>query len=99
MSLQNNRKYNVTIILDSRGYDQPVETIQQKVSGLMQELGASVESFENLGRRDVTRIIDKSHAGDTYLSVTVSGPASLPADFHERVRLDRLIKRTMFKSA
>ncbi len=99
MSQQTNRKYNVTIILDSRGYDSPVETIEEKVSGIMQELGGTVDSLENLGRRDFSRITEKGHAGDTYLSVDVSGPANLPAAFQERTRLDRLIKRAMFKSA
>ena len=99
MSQQTNRKYKVTIILDSRGYDSPVETIEETVSGIMQELGGTVDSLENLGRRDFSRITEKDHAGDTYLQVDVSGPASLPAAFQERVRLDRLIKRTMFMSA
>ena len=89
----------MTIILDSRGYESPVETIEEKVSGIMKELGGTVESLENLGRRDFTRITDKGHAGDTYLQVDVSGPANLPASFQDKVRLDRLFKRTMFKSA
>jgi small subunit ribosomal protein S6 len=99
MSLQNNRKYNITIILDSRGYEQPVETIEQKVSTVLQELGGTVESLENLGRRDFVRITEKGHTGDTYLLVNVTGPANLPAAFHERVRLDRRIKRSLFQSA
>jgi len=99
MSLQKNRKYKVTIILDSRGYDAPVETIEEKVSVLLQELGGEVASLENLGRREFTRITEKGHVGDSYLSVEVSGPATLPAAFQERIRLDRLIKRGLFQSA
>ena len=95
---QKNRKYNVTIILDTRGYESPVATIEEKVTEQLKESGGDVESLENLGRRDFSRVTEKNHTGDTYLEVVVTGPASLPADFHERVRLDRLFKRTMFKS-
>ena len=95
---QKNRKYNVTIILDTRGYEAAVSTIEEKVTEQLKETGGEVESLENLGRRDFSRVTEKDHTGDTYLQVVVSGPANLPADFQESVRLDRLYKRTMFKS-
>ena len=76
-----------------------METIEEKISGLLGELGGEVESLENLGRRDFARVPDNRHTGDTYLIIAVSGGASLPASFHERVRLDRVIKRCMFESA
>ncbi|HSH09640.1 MAG TPA: 30S ribosomal protein S6 [Oceanipulchritudo sp.] len=99
MSLQKNRKYKINIILDSRGYDAPVGTIEEKVSALLKDLGGEVATMENQGRRDFTRVTEKGHTGDTYLYVEVSGPASLPAAFQERIRLDRLIKRGLFQSA
>ena len=99
MSQATNRKYKITIILDTRGYESPVQTLEEKVSGLLSELGGQVESLENLGRRDFARTPDIKHSGDTYLSVAVSGAANLPAAFQDRVRLDPLIKRCMFESA
>jgi len=75
-----------------------VSTIEEKVTEQLKESGGAVESLENLGRRDFSRVTEKDHAGDTYLQVVVSGPASLPADFHDKTRLDRLFKRAMFKS-
>ncbi|MEX0325373.1 MAG: 30S ribosomal protein S6 [Puniceicoccaceae bacterium] len=99
MSLQKNRKYNVTIILDTRGYESPVETLEETVTELMKNAGGEVESMENLGRRDFSRITEKGHTGDSYLSVVVTGPAGLPDSFQDAIRLDRLVKRAMFKSA
>ena len=99
MSQKTNRKYKATIILDTRGYESPVETLEEKVTDLFKELGGDLQSLENLGRHDFTRITEKDHAGDTYLSVVVSGEPGLPAAFHERVRLDPLIKRSMFNLA
>lgn len=99
MSLQTNRKYNVTIILDTRGYESPVETIEEKVAELVKNAGGEVESLENLGRRDFSRITEKGHAGDSYLVAVVNGPANLPGSFQDSIRLDRLFKRAMFRSA
>jgi small subunit ribosomal protein S6 len=99
MSLQTNRKYKATIILDTRGYDAPVETLEEKVSGLFKELGGEVESVENIGRQEFVRVTEKDHTGDTYLQVKVSGGPSLPADFQERIRLDKQIKRALLESA
>lgn len=96
---QNNRKYNVTIILDTRGYDSPVESIEEKLTELLKTAGGEVESLENLGRHDFTRITEKGHTGDSYLSVVVSGPATMPAAFQDSIRLDSLFKRAMFQSA
>ncbi|MEX0320791.1 MAG: 30S ribosomal protein S6 [Puniceicoccaceae bacterium] len=99
MSQQNNRKYNVTIILDTRGYEAPVETIEETVTTRFTDLGGEVEAIENLGRKDFTRITEKDHTGDTYLIVKVSGPASLPAAFQDATRLEKLIKLALFQSA
>jgi small subunit ribosomal protein S6 len=99
MSQQNNRKYNVTIILDTRGYEAPVETIEETVTTRFTDLGGTVESIENLGRKDFTRITEKDHTGDTYLSLVVTGAATLPAAFQDATRLEKLIKLSLFQSA
>jgi len=99
MSLQTTRKYIATVILDSRGYDAPVESLEEKVSSLFKDVGGTVESVENLGRQDFVRITEKEHTGDTYLRVAVSGEPSMPADFQERIRLDKQIKRALIASA
>ena len=99
MSLQKNRKYKVTIILDTRGYEAPVETIEETVSVIFKELNGEVESIDNVGRRDFIRITDKNHTGDSYLDVVISGPATLPAEFQEKTRLNKLIKLALFQSA
>ena len=98
MTLQKTRKYSITIILDTRGYESPVATLEEKVTDIIKQSGGEVESLENLGRRDFSRVTEKDHTGDTYLEVVATGPASLPADFHDRTSLDKLIKRSMFQS-
>jgi len=87
------------MILDTRGYDAPVETLEEKISTLLKELGGEVEAVENLGRRDFVRVTEKDHTGDTYLLIDLSGPRSLPGDLQDRIRLDKQIKQAVVQSA
>jgi small subunit ribosomal protein S6 len=99
MSSQPNRSYRATIILNTRGYADPVETLEQKLADTLRQLGAEVGACNNLGRHDFVRVTDRNHAGDTYLAIDFSAPATVPAAFHEKVRLDRTVKRVVIESA
>lgn len=91
------RKYDATIILDTRNYTSPVESLQEKVTQLFEQAGAKVDSIKNLGRMDFIRVTDKRHGGDTYLRVSLSGtPASVGA-FQESIRLNKQIKRALIQ--
>lgn len=98
MSVTKTRQYQITIILDTRGYEEPVETLLDKVSATLTELGAEVTEKQNLGRHEFVRVTDKDHPGDTYLLFKITGDASTPEAFQERVRLDRTVKRVMVES-
>lgn len=95
MSATLTRSYKATFILDTRGYEDPVENLVEKLSGMIRELGGEVSDTENLGRRDFARLTDKEHAGDSYVLIRFSGPSSLPADLHEKLRLDKTVKRLL----
>ena len=99
MSLQKKRNYKLTVILDTRGYESPVETPEAQIADTLKDLGGDVAGVENIGRHDFVRITEKSHTGDTYLIAKVSGDPSLPSAFQESVRLDKKIKRVMVQSA
>ncbi|MCD8482757.1 MAG: 30S ribosomal protein S6 [Verrucomicrobia bacterium] len=92
------RKYRATIILDTRGYDQPVDVLIEKLSGIFTGLGASIETKENLGRRDFARTTDRNHTGDTYVEYALSAKPEVPAAFREKVRLDKTVKRVLIES-
>jgi small subunit ribosomal protein S6 len=96
---QISRKYKLTVILDTRGYDAPVESLQEKVTTMLTELGGEVSAMENLGRQEFIRVTEKDHTGDTFLLVEASGPPNFPGDLQERIRLDKQIKRIMVQSA
>lgn len=93
------RNYIATIILDTRGYEEPVESLVEKLKDILTELGAKVGETRNLGRKDFIRVTEKGHTGDSYVEFSFEGPASLPSALQEKVRLDRTVKRVMVRSA
>lgn len=93
------RNYKATIILDTRGYEAPVETLKEKVTELFKQCGGEVTKFDNLGRKDFVRITDKNHTGDTYFVVSLTGKPELVGNFQETIRLDKQIKRAMVELA
>lgn len=98
MSDPTKRNYQLTVILDTRNYEAPVETLEEKLTSILSELGGEVGKMENLGRMEFARLPDEHHTGDTYLTVEASGPANLPGDLQERIRLDGEIKRVMVRA-
>ena len=98
MSLTLTKKYKASFILDTRGYDSPVETLVEKLEGLLKSLGAEVEASKNLGRHDFVRVTEKGHTGDSYLEIEFSGGASVPAALHEKLRLDKTVKRILVET-
>ena len=96
---QDKRNYKITVILDSRGYEAPVETLEEKVTTLLTELGGEVESLDNLGRIDFVRVTEKDHTGDTYLILKVKAGPEMPVALQDRIRIEKNIKRAMVESA
>jgi len=95
MSKTTTRNYESTIILDTRGLEETVETIIDRIKGIYTDLGAEVSEAKSLGQHDFIRITDRNHTGDSYLTVNYSGPADVPSSFQEKVRLDKTIKRVV----
>lgn len=92
------RNYRATIILDTRGFDKPVEVLIEKLSGVLSGLGAKIQETKNLGRYDFVRITDRNHTGDTYVEYSLSATPEVPAAFREKVRLDKTVKRVLIES-
>lgn len=99
MSLNKKRKYIANIILNTRGYEDPVDTLVEKIKGVLSELGAEVSDARDRGRLDFARVTRPGHTSDSYLQVEFSGDPAVPAAFHDKLRLDRTVKRIIIQSA
>lgn len=92
------RNYRVTFILDTREYDQPIETLAASIGESLRKAGANVTEDRNLGRHEFVYITNKRHTGDIYLQYEINGPAGLPAAIQETFRLDTTVKRVHLES-
>lgn len=92
------RNYKATFILDTRNYDQAVETLVGTIKEAITGLGASVGEVRDLGRIDFVRTTDKRHTGDVYIQITFSGAADIPAKLTERFRLEKTVERVLVES-
>jgi ribosomal protein S6 len=93
------RKYKATFILDTRDYEQPVETLVASITEQVTKLGATVgDAQRNLGRQEFIYVTDKRHTGDIYVQFEFDGGADVPAAVHEHFRLDGTVKLILIES-
>jgi ribosomal protein S6 len=93
MSVTVKRDYRAIVIFDTRGYEDPVDSLIEKISGILNDAGGEVKKVENLGHRDFVAGASNKHAGDIYAVFDFSGGADLPAVLKEKTRLDKTVYR------
>lgn len=86
------------MILDLRGYDEPIETLMDSIKETMTELGASVQSIENLGVKEFAQTPDKRFTNGHYLKARIEAPTDFNERFKEKMRLDRRIHRIFLEN-
>lgn len=92
------RKYRLSFIFDTRGYEEPAEGLIELARQTLTELGAEILEAGELQRREFVRVTDRHHAGDFYLHLTAEGPPSLNREIQERFRLEKRVKRILVES-
>lgn len=93
MSLTVTRDYRATIIFDTRGYEDPVETLVEKITGILTDAGAEVNKVDNVGYKDFVSGAVKKHAGDIFVIFHFTGGPDVPTVLAEKTRLDKTVKR------
>ncbi len=93
------RNYRATFILDNRGKEESIEQIIEGVKKDITALQGEVSAVENIGKKDFIRVTDKKLTGATYVHVSFSAPAEVPAQLIERLRLNNSVYRTFVQSA
>lgn len=92
------KKYKATFILDTRGYEEPVENLINKLKDIISNIGGNVTDSVNLGQKNFTRVVDKAFPNGIYIQLTVDGPTNLPKALVERLKLDRTVNRFMMQA-
>jgi ribosomal protein S6 len=94
-----NNKYKATFVLDTRGYDQSVETLIEKLTTLIASLDGKVESVDNMGVKEFVRTTDRKFVSGIFVALEVTGPSTLPAAVKEKLRRDRTVNRILIQAA
>ena len=81
------------MILNTQGYQEPVENLVNKMSELLKQLGAEQIDVNNIGHRDFVSGVVKKHTGDIFVVYEFTGGANIPALLEQKTRLDKTIKR------
>ena len=93
-----NRHYNASIILDTRGVEDTIDTLIEQLKKAIEEVGFQVGDVNNLGRFDFIRVTDKKHLADFYINITFKCSPDVPHQLQENLRLEKMVKRIIIKT-
>ncbi len=95
----NNKKYIATFVLDTRGYDQPVETLIEKLKGVIEAVGGKVESAENKGVKEFARTPDRKFVSGIFVEIAFEGPTTSAVSIKDKLSRDKTVNRMLIQSA
>ena len=96
---QTKRKYKATFIIDTRGREESLDQLLEKVKQDIVAVQGEVVSVESLGQRDLVRSTDPKFTNAPYVQMEFVGPVDAPKHLHERLRLNQIVYRAMFEKA
>lgn len=99
MSVATANSYKATFIFDMRGYEEPVETLIERVKDVITQIGGTVGEVKDMGVRDFAYITQKNFTQAPYVQVFYTGDSTTPAILKEKLRLDKQVVRCMVQSA
>ena len=94
-----NKKYKATFVLDTRGVDQSVDALIEKLTGIITSLDGKVESVDNMGVKEFVRTPDRKFVSGIFVAFEISAPTTLPAAVKEKLRRDRTVNRILIQAA
>ena len=90
--------YRATFILDTRNYQQPVETLIEKLTSVIESIKGLVQKVNNLGQKDFVRVTNRKFPAGIYLEVLFEGPPTAPSALKEKLKLDKTVNRVLVET-
>ncbi len=87
------RKYKASFILDTRNYQNPVETLIEKLTSVIEAINGSVQKIKNFGQKDFARVTDRKFPAGIYVEIDFEGPSEAPLRLKEKLKLEKTINR------
>lgn len=98
MSTTTNKNYKITFILDLRTSEDDAQKVLADINEIIGSIGGETTSSEDVGVRDFARAADQRYKQGHYLEFYVDGPATVPAELKEKLRLDKRVNRIFVES-
>tara|TARA_B100001248_G_scaffold262736_1_gene261988 strand:- start:50555 stop:50857 length:303 start_codon:yes stop_codon:yes gene_type:complete len=95
---QTKRSYKATFILDTRNYQEPVETLVEKLKSTISAVDGTVTNVEDLGSQSFARVTDRNFPVGIYVSIDFDGATTSPQALKEKLRLDKTVNRIFVES-
>ena len=96
---QTKRKYKATFIIDTRGREESLDQLLEKVKQDIVAVQGEVVSVENLGQRDLAHPVDPKFVAAPFVQMEFLAPVEGPKNLHERFRLNQIVYQAMFERA
>lgn len=90
--------YQATFILDTRGYEEPVETLIEKIRSTLASVGAVEIQTRDLGQKEFARVTNRKFPQALYVQFLFEAPAEVPGSLQEKFRLDRTVYRILVEA-
>lgn len=91
-------KYKANFILDTRSYQNPIETLIEKLTNVIESINGSVQKVNNLGQKDFARVTDRKFPSGIYVEIDFEGPSDAPFRLKDKLKLEKTIDRIFITS-
>ena len=98
MSNTKTNNYKATFIFDTRGYQDSIDTLIQKIKVTIELLHGIIGEVTDLGSKDFVRVTNRKFPSGYYVQFTFTGPTSTPSLLNEKFRLDRTVNRILIQT-
>lgn len=87
------RQYRATFIINLRETKRDAAGLTTWLKGVLTDLGAKVESVEDLGVRDFIRVTHKQNPNGHYLAFNFAATGDINTALQNKLRLEHEVKR------
>lgn len=88
-----NKNYRASFILDSRNYQDSIESLIQKIAQAIESLGAKVGKIDNLGTKEFSRVTEKTFTEGIFVTYQCTASVAFPHALREKLKLDKQVYR------
>jgi small subunit ribosomal protein S6 len=96
--LNSTRSYKASFIFDTRGYQEPLETLYERIKEKIEATGATVTDIDHLGQKEFARVTHANFPAGLYSTYYFDAPATAPSAIKEKLRLESTINRVFIQS-